>query len=168
MSDPTPAVSKLVMRYEFESYMNTGTASSPVWSLIGEGFTNLTEGKNPQEYSRKYVSDKSERTDVVGYSNQIEYQTDTYTENDVIAKIIEVTDGELTGTDAQVEILNVNKFDDSGSGTTHAYKAYKRTYAIIPNQKGEGTDALIYSGSFRAAGDAVVGTFNGTEFTAST
>ena len=162
------ADSKLVMRYEFESYMDCGTASAEDWNLIGEGFTNLTEAKNPQEYSRKYVSDKSERTDVVGFSNQIDYTTDTYTENKVINRIIEVTDEEKTGTDAHVDILNVNKFANSGTDAAPKYKAYKRRYAIIPNQKGEGTDALIYSGSFRAAGDVIPGTFNGTAFTPDT
>lgn len=159
--------SKLVMRYEFRSYMDTSEPphSEAVWSLIGEGFTSLTESKNPTEYSRKYVHEKTERTDVVGFATQIEYTTDTYTENPVINKIREVTDNELTGTDTQVDILNVNMYEDAGEADAHKYTAYKRTYAIIPNQKGEGTDALIYSGSFRAAGDVTPGTFDGKKFT---
>ena len=148
--------------------MNTGTASSPTWSLIGEGFTSLTESKNPNEYSRHYVHEATERTDVVGYATQIDYTTDTYTENAVIEKIAQVSDQELTGTDAQVEILNVNLFKDSGTSGTHAYEAFKRTYAIIPDNKGDGTDALIYSGSFKAVGDIVKGTFSGSAFTADT
>ena len=160
MADKT---SELVLRFKFKSYMNTGTTAAPVWSLMGEGFTSLKEGKNPTEYSRKYVHEKTERTDVVGYSTQIDYTTDTYPENDVIAKIAKVSDEELTGTDAQVEILNVNEFQ---SGTTSGtYKAYKRTYAIIPDAKGDGTDALVYSGSFKAVGDIIAGTFDGTAFT---
>lgn len=161
-----PATSVLVLRSKFASYMNTGTSESPTFTLMGEGFTSLTEGKNPNEYSRHYVHEITERTDVVGYATQIDYTTDTYTNNPVIAKIAEVTDKELTGTAAQVEIVNVNLYNDSGSSSSHAYEAFKRTYAIIPDQKGDGTDALIYSGSFKAVGDIVVGTFNGTSFTA--
>lgn len=166
----TTTPSELVLRCNFKSYMNTAAASetTPTWTLIGEGFTSLKEAKNPTEYSRKYVHERTERTDVVGYATQIDYTTDTYTENPVIAKIAEVTDKELTGTDAQVEILNVNEFQDSGSSGTHAYKAYKRTYAIIPDAKGDGTDALVYSGSFKAVGDIISGTFSGTAFTADT
>lgn len=156
--------SKLVMRHEFRTFMNVGTEAEQ-WDLVGEGFTSLTEGKNPQEYSRKYVHEATERTDVVGFSTQIEYTTDTYTENKVIGKIADITDNERTGTDAQVDILNVNMFEDAGQDEAHKYKAFKRKYAIIPNQKGEGTDALIYSGSFRAAGDVIPGTFDGTKFT---
>ena len=168
MPDPTPAASVLVLRNKFASYMNTGTSGSPTWSLMGEGFTSLKEGKNPNEYSRHYVHEVTERTDVVGYATQIDYTTDTYTENAVITKIAKVSDEELTGTDAQVEILNVNLFKDSGSGSTHAYEAFKRTYAIIPDAKGDGTDALIYSGSLKAVSDIVKGTFDGSAFTAST
>ena len=163
---PTTNVSELVLRASFKSYMNTGTSTSPTWSLIGEGFTSLKEAKNPTEYSRKYVHEKTERTDVVGYATQIDYTTDTYTENPVINKIADVTDNERTGTDAQVEILNVNEFQDSGSSGTHAYAAFKRTYAIIPDAKGDGTDTLVYSGSFKAVGDINNGTFDGTTFTA--
>lgn len=162
------ATPKLVARAELKSYMNTGTAETPVWTLIGEGFTSVSESKNPKEYSRQYVHEATERTDVIGYAPSIAYSCDTYTENAVIAKIRAVTDQELVGTAAQVEILNVNEFSDSGSGTTHAYEAYKRTYAIVPDAKGDGTDALIYSGNFRAVGDIVAGTFNGEAFTATT
>lgn len=160
--------SELVLRYKFKSYMNTGTSAAPTWSLIGEGFTSLKEAKNPTEYSRKYVHEKTERTDVVGYATQIDYTTDTYTENAVISKIADVTDKELTGTDAQVEILNVNEFQNSSTSGAASYKAYKRTYAIIPDAKGDGTDALVYSGSFKAVGDITPGKFDGIDFTADT
>lgn len=162
----TTTASELVLRYKFKSYMNTGTAETPVWSLIGEGFTSLKEAKNPKEYSRKYVNESTERTDVVGYATQIDYTADTYTDNPVISKIAEVSDKELTGTAAQVEILNVNEFQNSGTSGAASYKAYKRVYAIIPDAKGDGTDALVYSGSFKAVGDIVPGTFDGNKFTA--
>lgn len=164
------ATPQLVTRNQFKSYMDTSAASatSATWTLMGEGFTSLKEAKNPTEYSRKYVHERTERTDVTGYATQIDYTTDTYTENPVIAKIAEVTDKELVGTDAQVDIVCVNEFQDSGSSGTHAYAAFKRTYAIIPDSKGDGTDALVYSGSFKAVGDIVFGTFSGTAFTAAT
>ncbi len=150
--------SKLVARAELRSYMNTGTAETPAYTLIGEGFTSLSESKNPKEYSRQYIHERTERTDIVGYAPSIAYSTDTYTENEVIAKIRAVTDDELIGTDAQVDIVNVNLFE----GTEGAYVAYKRAYAIIPDAKADGVEALIYSGNFRAVGDVVKGTWNDT------
>ena len=82
-----------------------------------------------------------------------------------------VTDEELVGSDAQVDICHVHTWDvqTPAEQSTHAVcTAYKRRYAIIPDAKGDGTDALIYSGSFRAVGDVVKGTFNGTTFTPDT
>lgn len=148
--------SKLVARAELLSYMNVGDGTTAQYELIGEGFTSMSESKNPKEYSRQYVHERTERTDIIGYAPSIAYSVDTYTENPVIAKIRQVTDEELIGTDAQVDIVNVNMFE----GSAGSYTAYKRTYAIIPDAKGDGVEALIYSGNFRAVGDVVKGTWN--------
>ena len=151
------AESKMVSRAEMHSYMNTATTDSPSYALIGEGFTSLSESKNPKEYTRQYVHEKTERTDIVGYSPSIAYSVDTYTENAVIARVREIADKELIGTDAQVDIVTVHLFEPAtGSG----YKAYRRRYAIIPDAKGDGTEALIYSGTFKAVSDIEEGTFD--------
>lgn len=166
-----PESSVLVNRSDLLSYMDVGTSGSESWSLIGEGFTTFTESKNAQEYERHYVHERSSRTDVVGYAPSIEYATDYYTQNPVIAKVAKVTDEELVGSDAQVDICHVHTWDvktPAEDETPATCVAYKRRYAVIPDAKGDGTDALIYSGSFRAVGDVVKGTFNGTTFTPDT
>lgn len=153
------AIAKLVSRSEMRSYMNTGTTAAPAFAMIGEGFTSLSEAKNPKEYSRQYVHERTERTDVVGYAPAISYSVDIYTNNPVIKKIRDVTDQELIGTDAQVEIVTAEHFGDAAVDET-ALTAYKRTYAIIPDAKGDGTEALVYTGTFKAVGDIVKGKFN--------
>lgn len=165
MAETTQSV--LVTRSELLSYMNVGTTESPSWKLIGEGFTTFTESKNPQEYERHYVHEKSSRTDVVGYAPAIEYSTDFYTNNEVIAKIMKITDEELIGSDAQVEICHVHTWDVKSAATDSTPAtcgALFRKYAVIPDAKGDGTEALIYSGNLKAVGDVVKGTFNGTTF----
>ena len=152
-------VSKLVSRSELRSYMNTGTADTPKYHLIGEGFTNLAESKNAIEYSRHYIHEKSERTDVTGYAPSLDYSVDTYTNNPVIKRIKDITDKELIGSDAQVEIVNVETFAD-GTVDETACPAFKRNYSVIPGGKGDGTEALIYTGTFKAVGDIVEGTFD--------
>lgn len=154
----TPATSKLVKRAELRSYMDVAEsgASTPSFELIGEGFTNLSESKNPQEYSRQYIHEYTERTDVVGYAPSIAYSVDIHTNNAVIKKIRDVTDKELTGNDAKVAVVTVNLFD----GDETSAPAFKRDYNIIPDNKGDGTEALVYTGNLRAAGDIVQGTFN--------
>lgn len=189
----------LINRYQWRAYMNTGTVNAANWKLMGTGFTQLSESKNPKEYSRQYVHEKTERTDVVGYAPSLAYSVDVYDDDPVIAKIVEVTDKELIGTDAQVEIVAVNTWDAIESyvkttdesivpgktyytknGDTYtavdepsaeglgdyyerntAARAYKRTYAVIPDARGDGTDALIYTGTLRAVSDIIEGTWTG-------
>ena len=155
-------ISKLVNRSEVRSYMNTATAGAAAsFALMGEGFTSLNESKNPKEYSRQYVHENAERTDVTGYAPSISYSVDVYTNNPVIQRIRDVTDGELIGTDAHVDIVTVEHFE----GDASARPAVKRTYSIIPDGKGDGTEALVYTGAFHAVGDMVKGTWDESSLT---
>ena len=146
----------LVLRHQWESYMNTGTGEAEAYSLIGEGFTTFPESKNPQEYTRKYINYKTEKSDVIGYSPSISYSCDVITGDPVIARIMEVTDKEMLGNDTHVDIVSVNLWE----GSANSYTAYKRTFAIIPDGKGDGTEAMIYTGTMKAVSDIVVGTFD--------
>ena len=46
-----------------------------------------------------------------------------------------------------MDIVTVDLFTEDDEGRS---KAIKRTYAVIPDSDGDGTDALIYSGNFKA------------------
>ena len=149
-------VARLIHRDELKSYMNTGTTETPVWSLIGEGFTALSESKNPKTYARKYVHMRNEITDVIGYAPSIPFTADEHTVDPVIAKIKTIYNGELVGADAQVEILTVRTWDAASEGV---YNAIKRTYSIVCDKEGDGTDALQISGTFYAVSALEAGTF---------
>ena len=56
------------------------------------GFTSMSESKNASEYSRHYVDEESERTDVVGYATSNDYEFDRYTNDPVQQKIAEISD----------------------------------------------------------------------------
>jgi hypothetical protein len=147
------------MRAKLAHYMDTSAdAANPVWSRIGEGFTDFTESKNAQEYTRQYINEQTETTDVTGYSPSIAYSADVYDDDPVCQKVVEISDDELVGDAAQVEIVTANEYEISGSETTCT--AYKRTYSVIPDQKGSGVQQLVYTGTLRAVGDQVKGTFN--------
>ena len=147
----------IVTRAARQHYMNTGTKSSPVWSLIGEGFTEFMESKNAVSYQRRYIHEATKRTDVTGYAPVIDYELEVYSGNAVIDKIRQITDRELTGDEAKVDIICVDLFDETE--TSGVYNAVKRTYSVIPDECGEGTDALCYTGTMKAVGDITVGTF---------
>lgn len=150
------AVNTLVSRAQWQAYMEC--LSDNALHLIGEGFTSLSESKNPKEYSRQYVHENSERTDVLGYSSSIAYSCDIYTNDPVISEIVEITDREIIGTAAQRNIISVNLWKQGKTDGT--YEAFQRRYAIIPDTKGDGTEALIYSGNFKCVSPIVKGSFD--------
>ncbi|MEG7531436.1 MAG: hypothetical protein RSF83_08570, partial [Hungatella sp.] len=118
-----------------------------------QGFTSMNEQKSPIEYSRRYVDEDTQRNDVTGYAAGQGFSFDRYSPYSVHQKLAEIIDGEKTGSDTHVTIVTVDLFSEG-----EAKIARKRTYAVVPDSIGDGTDALIYSGTFKAISDAEVGT----------
>lgn len=145
----------LVKRSQRVAYMDTAASTGPASFERMTGFTSITNAKNPKEYSRQYVDMDTETSDVVGYAPAIEYSFDRYSNNPVHEKIAKIHDGELLGNDTHVDIVTVDLFKKSSTG--EKYHAVKRTYAVIPDSDGDGTDALIYSGSLKAVSAIEVG-----------
>lgn len=147
----------IVNRAERKHYLNTGTENSPVWSQIGEGFTEFVEAKNAVSYGRRYIHEATKRTDVTGYAPVIDYEFEVYRDNAVIEVLREITDLEMCGDRAQVDVLTVDMFDETE--TSGVYRAIRRRYSVIPDECGEGTDALCYTGTMKAVGDIIPGTY---------
>lgn len=133
-----------------------------------QGFTEAGKTLNTTTYDRRYVDEKTERSDTTGYSSEISYAFDRIIDNEIHDRIAEIHDEELTG--ETVEILTVNFNKKTGSN----YEARLRTYSVIPDTDGDSTDAYTYSGTFHASGSIQNGTATVTAdemeatFTAST
>lgn len=143
------AKKELVGRHKRLAFMDVGEKLTRM-----TGFTSLSEGKESKEYTRQYVDEATERTDVVGYATAIDYEFDRYTNDPVCEKLSTIADDELVGTEVQVDIVSVDIFTENDRKQAIARK---RTYSVIPDTSGDGTDALIYSGSFSAASEIVKG-----------
>lgn len=113
-----------------------------------EGFTDLGYSQNPKEYSRQYVDEEFERTDIVGYAPSISYSFDRYTNNEVLADIVTITENEYIGDLMKRTIVTV----DLSNGTATTAPAKMRDYAVIPDTNGDTTDCLTYSGNFKTKG----------------
>ena len=120
------------------------------------GFTTLSGSKNSIEYSRQYVDEEFETTDVVGFSPSMDFGFDQYKEDPAHEEMVEILDGEYTGTQARRNIVTVD-FSQAGE-TAGTYKAVKREYAVIGDSEGDSMDAYTYSGTFRATGKRITGT----------
>ena len=133
-------------RADIVTFMNTGTDSQPVYTRM-QGFTDEGTSMNSITYSRRYVDERTEREDVTGYGTAIGYTFDRIKGNAVHNIIVNIHEKELVG--QTVDILSVNMVDNS---------AKLRTYSVIPDTMGDGTDAYQYSGTFKAQGDITEGT----------
>ena len=144
----------LVKRSDKVSFFgNMGTGTETFNRM--RGFTTMSGSKNPMEYSRQYVDEEFETTDVTGYSPSIEFGFDQYTDDLVHNEMVEILDGEKTGSQARRNIVTVDFSQPELGG---GYKATKREYAIIGDSEGDSMDAYTYSGTFRATGKRITGT----------
>lgn len=144
---------KLIKRSERLSFMDVGTESKPSYARMTK-FTSIKGSKNPKEYSRQYVDMDVESSDVVGYAPAIEYSFDRHTDTLVHEKIAKITDEELLGTDTYVDIVTVDVFAKRTNGQA---PARKRTYSVVADSEGDGTDALVYSGNFKSVSEIEIG-----------
>lgn len=119
-------------------------------------FTEISVSKNPKEYSRQYVDEDFEVSDVTGYAPTLSVSFDLHTDNPVHADIAEIYDGELTSDDAVREIIIVD-FTNETEAKSGKYKAYKRSYAVLPENEGGDTDRYGYSATFKAKSGVVSG-----------
>lgn len=144
---------QLVKRSRKVAFMDVSTTSIANFLRMTK-FTEISKSKNPTEYSRTYVDEDGEVTDVTGYSEEISYNFDLHIGNLVHEKIVDITDNEKTGSDALVRILQVDFTKAKGSG----YEARLRTYSVVPDAEGDSTDAYTYSGAFRKNSNMIIGT----------
>lgn len=143
----------LVKRSDKVSFLGCLDGNTETFNRM-RGFTTLSGSKNSIEYSRQYVDEEFETTDVVGFSPSMDFAFDQYTDDEAHTEMVEILDNEYTGTDARRNIVTVDFSQPSGNG----YKATKREYAIIGDSEGDSTDAYTYSGTFRSTGKRITGT----------
>lgn len=146
------AKEQLVKRSRKLAFMNVSTTVIAYYLRMTK-FTEISKSKNPTEYSRTYVDEDGETTDVTGYSEEISYNFDQHVGNLVHKKLADIADDEKTDSDALVDILQVDLTEPMEGG----YKARLRTYSTVPDADGDSTDAYTYSGTFRKNSNMTIG-----------
>lgn len=119
-----------------------------------QGFTSMSESKNPTEYERQYVDEDVKRTDLTGYNPAISYAIDRYKQDPVIQDLVTISEDELLGDDAVREIIQVDltTAETSSNGLATA-TGKRRLYAVVPDTSGDTTDCMTYTGNFKAQGE---------------
>lgn len=141
-------------RSEKLAFLEVKTDSTSKYVRL-EGFTTQTFNANASEYSRQYVDEDTERTDVKSYAESINYAFDQYVGQEALEEIVKITENELTGFDAVRKIIVADMATLTGSGDkvpTYSAEATVRSYTIVPSSNGDTTDCMTYSGDFKSRG----------------
>lgn len=136
-----------------DKVMFIGAAAGDYYRM--KGFTNITTNKNPKEYTRHYVDDLFETTDVTAISTSVDWEFDQRTSDPGHEILVEIIDKEAIGDDAIVSLIQVD-MTQAGTGAD-TFVATKREVAVIPASEGGSKDAYSYSGSFKTKGDKITG-----------
>lgn len=145
---------KLVKRSDKVSFLGCVSDGLETFNRM-RGFTTLSKSKNPMEYSRQYVDEEFETTDVTGFSPAIDFGFDQYQNDEVHNEMVDILDNEKTGSEARRNIVTV---DFSKPVEDGGYEATKREYAVVGDSEGDSMDAYTYSGTFRSTGKRIKGT----------
>lgn len=143
----------LIKRHDKLAFYGVTNDNTTVYHRM-TGFTEISISKNPKEYTRQYVDEDFEQSDVVGYSPSISFAFDCYKDNAVHTDIVTIADREITGTDAVREIISV---DLTKGDEENGFYAIKRSYSVITDNEGNDKDAYTYSGTFKANSEKVFG-----------
>ena len=147
---------KIVKRNEKLAFYGIKGADGKITYHKMKGFTDISVSKNPKEYSRQYVDEITETTDVISYSPTIDFSFDMFSENDVHLDIENVFNSELIGSDAVKSIVIID-FTKPAEDIEGAYEMLMRDFSLIPDTEGKGTEFYQYSGTLKAKGDVKTG-----------
>ncbi len=148
-------MSEIIKRFKKLAFYGVPTVGEDGESRIVffrmKGFDDISTSKNPREYSRQYVDEEFEQTDVVGYNPSISFGFDRFSDDPVHEDIIGIFNGEKVGAQAVRTIIMVDMADDMKT-------AIKRDFAVVAENEGNGLEVYKYSGTFRVKGEKVFGT----------
>lgn len=152
---------KIVGRHEKVAFMGIAAKDGAVTYRHMYGFTEMSESKNPIEYTRKYVDEKSERSDITGYNTALSFAFDEIKEDPICQHLADIIENERVGEAAIVPILQVDLSQETE--TAGSYPARLRYFTVVPDSAGDDENAYTYSGEFKANGETVVGTATTTD-----
>lgn len=127
-----------------------------------KNFTEISQSKNPVEYSRQYVDEDFEESDVIGYAPTVSISLDQHTDSPVHDDIVQIFDKEMTG-DAAVREVVIVDFTQAVNGKEGHYVARKRKYAVVPGDEGSDTDHYGYSAELKSKSTYTEGTATSTD-----
>ena len=155
-------------RDEKLEFLNIGTLDTPNFSLMGQGFTDISVSANPQTSPRQYVHQKIASQALTGYQPVKNFVSVMDREDPTMLFLQERAARFAIGEDAVSEVVEVDTWKPLDSG---AYPARKIPVSIQFDNPGSGAAGteLALTGNLAYSDNPIVGLFNMTTktFTAS-
>lgn len=149
-----------IKRSQFKTFLDTTPASTPTWSLIGDGVADAALNMNPETTSETYIHQDGATTNVEKYAPSMALDS-VAVDGDAVFEFIEgLRRAQATLTDAETEVLDVYLYETPVSG---AYPATKHSCSIaVDTTGGAGGVSNRISYTIYKNGDPVPGMFNPT------
>lgn len=148
-------------------FMDTTPATTPTFSLVGDGVKSWKINYNPKTTEEHYVHQDTGSTSVDSYAPTLPVEMTAKVGDEVFEFIDGLRKARAVGADAETEIVTVWLYETPTSG---AYPAEKQPVSIqIDDLTVEGGTPVMINYTINYVGDAIQGTFNPTSgaFTAS-
>ena len=155
MADYVPSGIEKIKRSQFLTYLNTGTSTTPTWSVLGVGITDYGIDYNPQVDTEKWIIEDNARNDHSSNQKQGSVTQKCY-KGDAVFEFVNAGRDQLN---YKSQVLDIDRWNGEGS----SYPA-KMNDVIITVTSYMGEDAEIEYDIYYD-GDAIEGTVT---FTGST
>lgn len=107
-------------RHELLHYVDTSMGSgSPVWALLGNGISSLTEEMNPEEETNQWINQENGDSEIKSYTPSIEVEKQDCVSDEAQAWIDEMIDTLPTGEAATSAYIRFRLKDKAGGGSIH-------------------------------------------------
>ena len=130
------------------AYVRTEDGNKSIYKKL-TGFTEFAVSYNAKEYTRKYIDEINEKTEVVAYQPSISYSFDKIEGEISQTPFVQAAENEITGNEALAQIVIV----DFRYGYLDGISAIYRDYIIVPDAEGDDANVYTYSGTLRAYGE---------------
>lgn len=104
-----------VKRSLLAHFLNTGTKTTPVWSRIGQGVSEMSVDYNPEVTTEQWIHEDAPRNAIERYAPSSGVSAIAYSDDPVFIFIDNLRKTRAIGTDAECQMLNVDIYDVDGS-----------------------------------------------------
>lgn len=144
-------------RTEWVDFLNTKpTADNPVWSIIGVGITDKSTDYNAEVSEEKWIINKNATKTVDSYALQSGVEQTAYKGDPVFEFVDDIRYRLKTGSDAETQLLEIDKYSVDEDDTTTKYRA--RLWNVAIEISSNAGDSAKVNYNIHYIGDPTFGT----------